>query len=77
MPGADWWHLNWHWLFWPVVIVVLLRLVVQWIRISASRDNRSRHLAAKVPRLRYLSGEIDRQEYKRRLNSLRRLQGKS
>ena len=75
MWGLEWWYLNWHWLFRGVVLAVLVLLVIQWIRISSSHASRFHDLAGQILRLRYFRGEIDKQEYERRLSALRRLQG--
>ena len=76
MLGAEWWHLNWTWFFWAAVFAVLLRLILKWFRISASSGTRSRDVAGNVLTLRYLSGEIDKKEYKRKLAALRKLRSK-
>ena len=77
MPEAVWWHSYGAWFFWAAVCTVLLLLIVIWIRISASSGTRSRDAAERVLALRYLSGEIDKREYKRKLAALRRLRSRA
>ena len=73
MSGPEWWYENWQWAFWVVVAAVLVRLIVRWIRLSYGSANHIDGLGGRVLRLRFLTGEISKGEYKRRLAALQKL----
>ena len=64
------WPTHWMWLFWIMMFFTAVRLVIRWHRISIAH---SKSLPQEILRLRFACGEIDRAEFKRRLNQLFRL----
>ena len=70
------WYDTWHWAFWIAVAAVIVRLIIRWIRISYVSTSRPDGLGGRVLRLRLLTGEIGKEEFKRRLSDLRQLQSK-
>lgn len=58
------------WFFWVLVLLVTLKLVLRWLRISAARSKSGPEgiLGARLAR-----GEIDKSEYKRRFTHLQGL----
>ena len=71
MPWNGWWHMGWMWLFWIVVIVAVVFLARSLG--TGSRGARSANETAEdILKQRYAKGEIDREEYERKLSDLRR-----
>jgi putative membrane protein len=78
MMGSDWSDVGW-WamgigmIVWVVVLAVIIGLVV-WLmnRTQAGRVDRRSESAEEVLRRRFASGELDGEEYERRLALLRR-----
>jgi len=71
-PGAGD-HMGWMWLWWIGGLVALLLVV--WVVARAAGTAgpaRSEESPETVLKRRYARGEIDRDEYERRLNDLRR-----
>lgn len=71
MHWDGWWHMGWMWIFWLFLVVALVFL----IRMAAggSRDAREQGESAEdILKKRYARGEIDKEEYERRLDDLRR-----
>jgi putative membrane protein len=65
------WHMAGMWIFWVVVIVVLV-LVIRWLAGSARGPETPRESAIDILKQRYARGEIDKEEYERKLSDLRR-----
>lgn len=66
-----WWHMGGMWFFWIVVIVVLIFLI-RWLAVSPQRTEAPRESAIDILKQRYARGEIDKEEYERKLSDLRR-----
>ncbi|MFQ5816394.1 MAG: SHOCT domain-containing protein [Terriglobia bacterium] len=71
MHWDGWWQMGWMWVFWVLVIVALF-LFVRWITISARDSEKTREPPEEILKSRYARGEIDKEEYERRLHDLRR-----
>ena len=69
----QWWLKHWTWFFWIMVLIVAAQQAVRWFRISAARSKNLPDGPKEILKLRCACGEIDRSEYKRRLDALRRL----
>ena len=69
--GNGWWHMGFMWLFWLVLIVIVVWLIVRSTsgRLSTGEAQES---PEEILKRRYARGEIDKDEYDRRLNDLRR-----
>ena len=70
--GYGWhgWWMGWWWIFWIALIVVVLWLV--FYAASRPRNGReARRTPEEILRERYARGEIDSEEYQRRLEILR------
>jgi putative membrane protein len=68
--GSGWWMMGVGILFWVVLIVLAVWLVV---RVTGQRPSASgSESAEELLRRRFASGEIDSDEYERRLEVLRR-----
>lgn len=73
MPWYGWhgWWMGWMWAFWIVII-----FVVVWLAARAGSPSRGirevRPTPEEILRERYARGEIDTEEYQRRLEVLRR-----
>ncbi len=65
------WHMGWMWIWWLVGIVVLI-LVVRLATSSAGGRASSAESAEEILKRRYAQGEIDQEEYERKLQDLRR-----
>ena len=70
MYPSYWWHMGWMALFWIAVIVVIVLLA----RASAAsgRGGEPRDTPEEILKRRYAKGEIDKDEYERKLTDLRR-----
>jgi putative membrane protein len=66
-----WWHMGWMWLFWILVIVAII-----WLFRAFAGPGRGggepRESPEQILKQRYARGEIDKDEYERRLSDLRR-----
>jgi len=71
MHWDGWWGMGWMWIFWILIIVVLL-LLVRWLIIPARGSDLSSESPEQILKKRYARGEIDKEEYERRLEDLRR-----
>ena len=80
MMGWQWGDMGWGWLgmgfgmlIWAVVLVVVIWLVVRGLMAMERRDrpNAGRDGAEELLRRRFAAGEIDAEEYERRLVALR------
>ncbi len=69
----QWWLKHWTWFFWIMVLLVVVQQAVRWFRIRAAVSKSLPAGPEEILKLRYSCGEIDRSEYKRRLDGLRRL----
>ena len=70
MWGAGWGYWGWgwwFWVFWAVIIFLLISFAA-----SAGRGTAVVRPEEQILRERYARGEIDKQEFERRLNDLRR-----
>jgi putative membrane protein len=71
--GAGWWAMGLGMLAWILVLAIAVGLVVWLINRGGAGQRSDRGNAAEdVLRLRFASGEIDADEYERRLSVLRR-----
>ncbi len=68
MGSMGWWMLLW-WVVGIVVLVLLVRLVAGSLGGSAPHGNDT---PEQILKRRYAKGEIEREEYQRRLEDLRR-----
>ena len=74
MPASSWndfvawWLSHWTWVFWVLMSVVAGRLFIRWHRLSGAN---SKSLPEAILRLRFVRGEIDKAEFKRRLNQVK------
>ena len=70
-----WWNGDWHmgmmWIWW--LLAIGLTVVAVWgvVRRSGGRDDRQES-PEEAQKRRYVNGEIDREEYNRRLTDLRK-----
>lgn len=69
MHWDGWWHIGWMWLFWIAVIVAVVFLV-RTVAAPARRPTAAS--PEEILKQRYAQGEIDQEEYERRLSDLRR-----
>ena len=71
MYPYHWWHMGWMLLFWVMVIVAIV-----WIVRAFSGPGRGggepRETPEQILKRRYAQGEIDKDEYERRLSDLRK-----
>jgi putative membrane protein len=65
------WHMGWMALWWILVLAVIVAAVWAVVRLGQARDPREESPESILKR-RYARGEIDRSEYERRLDDLRR-----
>ncbi len=71
MHWDGWWHFGWMWVFWILLIVALV-LLIRWA-VTAGRSSRPPGESPEaILKQRYARGEIDKEEYDRRLTDLRR-----
>lgn len=68
-----WWYTHWTWIFGAIVLTVVVRMIVWWVKISSPDRRGLPPGPEEVLRLRWATGELDRREYKRRLELLRQL----
>ncbi len=66
-----WWHMGFMWLFWIVVIVAVVWALARGISGRTQMGERQ-DSPEQILKRRYASGEIDKEEYERRLSDLRR-----
>lgn len=69
-PHYYWWHMGWMWLFWVVVIVAIVLLVRAFT--SPGQAGEPRDTPEQILKRRYARGEIEKEEYERRLSDLRK-----
>jgi len=65
------WHMGFMWIFWVLLIVLIVWLLV---RAASGRPTKgdSQDSPEQILKRRYARGEIDKEEYERRLSDLRR-----
>jgi putative membrane protein len=68
MGSMGWWMLLW-WVVGILILVLVVRLVVG---ATGGAQARSEESPEQILKRRYAKGEIDREEYQRRLEDLRR-----
>ena len=70
--GYGWgWHMAAMLIFWIVLVIVIVFLV-RWMGVSGRGAEPLRESAEEILKKRYARGEIDKEEYDRRLTDLRR-----
>jgi putative membrane protein len=67
-----WWHPAGFWILWIVLIIVLVFLVVRSQGVSVRGREAPPESAEVILKKRYARGEIDKDEYDRKLTDLRR-----
>jgi putative membrane protein len=71
--GGAWWAMGFGMLFWLLLLALTVALIVWLVNRSTARGPEQRgDSAEEVLRRRFASGEIDAEEYGRRLAVLRR-----
>ena len=71
MHWNDWWGMGWMMLWWPIGLLVLLVLLWMGFQAGVGRTTVEESAEAILKR-RYARGDIDREEYERRLSDLRK-----
>jgi len=72
MYGNGWWgHMGWMWIFW-VALLFLIVWVVQQTSTSSRPPDESAASAEEILKRRYAQGEIEKEEYERKLEDLRK-----
>ena len=66
-----WWHMSGMWIFW-IALILLAVLSVRWLSNSPTGRERSPESPIDVLKRRYAQGEIEKEEYERKLADLRR-----
>lgn len=61
------WAMSWMW-----ILIIIAALVFWWVVGPSMRAGRSRESPEEILKRRYVSGEIDKAEYERKLMDLRR-----
>jgi putative membrane protein len=70
--GYGWgWHMAGMWIFWILLIVVIV-LLFRWLGVPGRGPEAPRESAEEILKKRYARGEIDKEEFDRRLTDLRR-----
>jgi putative membrane protein len=72
--GADWWAMGIGMLIWIIVLAAAIGLAIWLVNRGSGgrRPDRDSETAEDILRRRFASGEIDAEEYERRLTVLRR-----
>jgi putative membrane protein len=74
--GNYWWHMGWMWLLWIVIMVVIALVLFRALAAPGRRVGEHRESQGESPeqilKRRYAKGEIDKEEYDRKLTDLRR-----
>lgn len=66
-----WWHMGFMWLFWVALIVIVVWLLVRGTSGRPSTGG-AQDSPEQILKRRYARGEVDKDEYERRLSNLRR-----
>lgn len=66
-----WWHMSGMWIFW-IILIVLVVFLVGWLPTAGQRHESPRESPIEVLKRRYAQGEIEKEEYERKLADLRR-----
>lgn len=70
--GYGWgWHLAGMFIFWIVLVLVII-LLVRWLGVPGRGPSGPHESAEEILKKRYARGEIDKEEFDRRLSDLRR-----
>lgn len=65
-----WWHMGFMWLFWSLVIVLIVWLIVR--APGRGLPTGDHETPEQILKRRYARGEVEKEEYERRLSDLRR-----
>jgi putative membrane protein len=72
MPWNGWdWHMTGMWIFW-IFLVVAIVLATRWLAVAPRGTEPPKETAEEILKKRYARGEIEKEEYERRLSDLRR-----
>jgi putative membrane protein len=63
--------MGWMWIFWAVVLVAFVTVIVLALNVTR-RSPGGRESPEDILRRRYAQGELDQEEYQKRLHDLRR-----
>ena len=66
------WHMGWMWFAWPLGVVLLIVLIWAFARGAAPPSRGDEESPDAILTRRYARGDIDEEEYHRRLNDLRK-----
>ena len=66
-----WWHMSGMWVFW-IVVIILAILLVRWLPNAGQRQEPLRESPIEILKRRYAQGEIEKEEFERKLADLRR-----
>ena len=66
-----WWHMSGMWIFW-IVLIILVALLVGWLPTARQGHEPLRESPIELLKRRYAQGEIEKEEYERKLAELRR-----
>lgn len=64
-------HMGWMWIYWLIGIAFFV-LLVRWVVVSSNGQSRGGASPEVILKQRYARGEIEREEYLRQLEELRR-----
>jgi len=67
---SPWWHMGFMWVFWLVLLILIV-----WLLVRAASDGKAGappDSPEQIAKRRYARGEINKDEYERMLNDLRR-----
>jgi putative membrane protein len=67
----DYGHMGWMWLWWLVGLALLIAVIWIVVRAAALQPPASQNSPEAILKGRYARGEMDREEYERRLRDLR------
>ncbi len=71
--GSGWFMGGWMWIFWIALIVVIVLVVAAFVRSQGSSGPGPRAASPEdILKERYARGEIDHEEFRRRMDELRR-----
>jgi len=64
-------HMGGMWLWWLIAIIVVAAFTWASVRFTSGDRDKTTETAEEILKRRYAAGEIDREEYERRLRDLR------